>query len=393
MICRLIVVCNALDDKTREERGIFSDSPAATHKILAMCHAIRSSNARPFIVSLGRGNYDCSMKYYSSHVRRIDGIPIIYLPFLKIPILSELLSLVAPVAVFIRFYKRKGVRATIFYNRLAAYFFALITSVLLKFRTFLDLEDGEVLKSHNFILRIASSFKRKVFDLACSDGSLLACSSLRRMTSIRPVACYYGCVPTSSSDVNWGARQFRVLFSGTISRDTGSLILQEAIARLRADNLTWTRQIVIEISGKGDEYASFSKFSETPGFPAVVLHGRLTDSQYQELVSSCHVGLALKPIDGPLADTTFPSKVVEFAGLGLLVLTTEISDVKAVLSESGALFLNKNDPDELIKLLEWIVLNRRDSSLIAKAGRKSVIQKCSLESASNLLITFLFHSE
>ena len=117
------------------------------------------------------------------------------------------------------------------------------------------------------------------------------------------------------------------------------------------------------------------------------MHGRISDIRYREVLSTCQIGLALKPVGGPLADTTFPSKVIEFAGSGLLVLSTDISDVRSLLGD-GALYLEQNDPELLIKLLASIVSDA--ASRCAQRGRMAAERRCAPSRAGQDLRQFLF---
>ena len=52
---RLVYLCNAIDEITCRERGINSDSPAATLKVLQIASALADAGVQPIILSLGRG--------------------------------------------------------------------------------------------------------------------------------------------------------------------------------------------------------------------------------------------------------------------------------------------------------------------------------------------------
>ena len=52
---RLIFMCNAFDDMTRTARGISTDSPAASKKIIQLCKALRLYEVKPIVLSMGRG--------------------------------------------------------------------------------------------------------------------------------------------------------------------------------------------------------------------------------------------------------------------------------------------------------------------------------------------------
>jgi len=385
----LLVVCNALDDYTRQQRRIETDSPAASRKVFEMCKALRKAGVHPFVLSLGRGRADGSDDSFSSHVCRVNGIPVIYASFSHRRVWSELQSIFGLLNPLRRLahYPQKAV---IFYNRIPAYLLLLRESSRLGYRNFLDLEDGEVDNRKTF-KRTLSRLMAAQFDRHCQDGALLACTALTRLTNIRPVFYYYGTAVGDISLVRWQSSNITCLMSGTLTADTGAPLLIEAIRRLRGRQLRWADALTFEITGKGESLVEFEQLAAEPGLPKVIIHGRTTDSRYKEILRSCEIGLALKPVGGPLADTTFPSKVIEFAASELLVLSTDISDVRHLLGDD-AYYLERNDPEQLIERLKEITKDRKISAHRAHQGRLAIEKRCSPERAGNELRSFLFRS-
>ena len=119
------------------------------------------------------------------------------------------------------------------------------------------------------------------------------------------------------------------------------------------------------------------------------MHGRTTDARYLEILRGCEIGLALKPVGGALADTTFPSKVIEFAGSGLLVLSTDISDVRLLLGD-GARYIERNDPELLIERMAAIATDRQAAARCARQGRQTAEYHCAPLRAGENLRKFLF---
>jgi glycosyltransferase involved in cell wall biosynthesis len=387
----VIVICNALDEGTRIFRGIHTDSPAASRKVFMLCDALRLAGVTPYVLSLGRGRANGSWVYFRASVNRVRGIPIVYSPFCHIPLLSELLSLIAPACAILRFASSRS-KAVIFYNRLPFYLPAMFVSSAVGFKSFLDIEDGEIKRPvRPSLRRIINRIVRDVFDWLCRDGALLACRALATNTRIRPIHCYYGTAVQTSESNKPPKTQVVVLLSGTLIPETGCQILIDAIHTIRQDSETWAQQLCIEVCGMGTSLEAFSALAASEVLPKVTVHGRKTDAEYRELLGRCTVGLALKPNYGSLAATTFPSKVIEFASAGLLVITTDISDVREVLGEN-ALYLTKNDPKELITLLRFVVESPIKASAYAKAGQKNILQRCSPHLAGHALAKFLFGS-
>lgn len=383
----VLVVCNALDDVTRMERRISTDSPAASRKVFLMAQALRLAGVRPVVLSLGRGRADGSGDSFSAKVCRVGGVLTIYAPFSHRRGVSELLSLFGLLKPLLRL-ARHPQRAVIFYNRIPAYLPLLRAASRLGYRSFLDLEDGEVITGQSLKDRLARIVPTQ-FDRHCRNGALLACSALEAMTTVRPIHCYYG---TAVGDVDvprWQSSSITCLMSGTLAPDTGAPLLLEAIRRLRARQPGWAAGLSFEVTGKGESLAEFERLAVESSRPLVRVHGRTSDARYLEILRSCEIGLALKPVGGTLADTTFPSKVIEFAGSGLLVLSTDISDVRRLLGD-GVRYLQRNDPELLIERLAEIASDREAAERCARQGRLTAERYCAPQRAGEDLRQFLF---
>ena len=358
-----------------------------------MCQALRSSGVRPYVLSLGRGSTDGSSESFRSFVCRVGGVPTVYAPFSHKTGWSKVLSLFGLLVSVRRLAKHEN-RAIIFYNRLPAYLPALITARRSGYLCFLDLEDGEVNSKRlkNPLKHILSTLVPKLFDRNCHDGALIACSALAKMTKVRPTYSYYGTVGDQYVDRQWGGEVLRCLMSGTLSPDTGAETLIDAIREIRRLRPTWSSSLQFEVTGKGESLSEFEQLAAEQGFPKVRVHGRTSDEGYKEILKDCNVGLALKPVGGAFADTTFPSKVIEFASSGMLVLSTDISDVRNLFGD-GARYLERSDPRLLIERFAELVLNPNDAAQCAKLGNIIVRQSCSVEHAGKGLRRFIFGSE
>lgn len=385
----LFLICNALEDATRQERGITTDSPAASRKVFHLARAARKAGVRAVVVSLGRGKADDSARYFPGKAARVNGVSTVYLPFSHIPVLSELLTLLSLAPLIWRLRLYKGPKAAVFYNRMPSYLTGLVLARLLRFRTVLDLEDGETVTRNWSFAGVKYRLLRWLYDTLCSGGAMLACSALANMTELRPTYCCYGTYETGGRSRREPVSPISVLMGGTVSVDTGAQMLIDAIALLRKESPSWAADIRIEITGKGDCLQYFQALAEDTAKPEVVVHGRMTDDEYKEVLARTDVGLALKPNSGELANTTFPSKVIEYAGSGVLVITTDISDVREVLG-SGAIYLAEDDPQLLIEKLRWVAENREEAGGLALAGSKRVAESCSPAAVGRTLDEFLF---
>lgn len=386
----VLIICNALDDFTRLERGITTDSPAASRKIFMLCHALRLAGVRPCVVSLGRGRAGGSVAFFPSILRRAQGVPVFYAAFSSIPLVSELVSLLAPLGIIFRYWHQNP-KAVIYYNRTTAYLPFLFVSSVLGCKNVLDLEDAEVPatggKQAGFLAKMVTT----LFDRFCKGGALLACNALAEYTTTRPVLSYYGTAVVEQASKKWQSECVTVLMAGSLCFDTGADLLIDALRQLRREAPTWARQLRFEVTGSGTSLEGLIALAAEPDSPQVIVHGRMTDFQYRGVLRRSDVGLALKLNAGPLANTTFPSKVVEFAADGLLVLTTDISDVRHVLG-SGALYLTSDEPQALIDLFEAVVRDRLSARTNAQLGLQNVQALCAPFASGQRLANFIFGS-
>jgi glycosyltransferase involved in cell wall biosynthesis len=382
---RLLVICNAIDDETRFDRKIVTDSPAATRKVFLMCKALRGIGIDARVISLGRGRVNKDGKHYRAVKKNISGVPTYYLPFNTAPFLSQLVTLIFATTSILKYRKYKGKTTIMFYNRMPAYIGALLVSKLLKFYRVLDLEDGETTN------RLRSMLMKAFYDNFCSKGAVLACSALESETSCRPVYCYYGInTNTYTNNRSWHHKKINIIFSGTILKDTGASLLIETIKILRKDSPIWAKEIEFIITGKGEEIGGFLNLQAELNAPLVRVLGRLSKKKYNEIIKNTHVGLSLKIKDGHYSNTTFPSKVIEFSSNYMLVISTKISDVSKVLGFDGALFIDSDQPYDLIKQIKWIVQNKGEAEKVANIGNKNINSFTHPINAPKDLAHFLF---
>jgi glycosyltransferase involved in cell wall biosynthesis len=258
---------------------------------------------------------------------------------------------------------------------------------LLGFLPILDLEDGSTGQGA-FLRRAVDASGRAFFEWLCSRA-MLACGALAFKTRLRPVLRYYGTIDEAATFRNWMDPELHVLLGGTIGPDTGASLLAAVIGRLREERPKWGKSLIFQVTGNGPSMPLLESLAKDTRPPRLIVHGRTSDSDYRAILAKAHVGLALKPNDGPLAHTTFPSKVTEMASVGLLVLSTDISDVRALLGD-GAYYLERDDASLLIKRLGEIALSRNEAAATAARGTAAVSRICAPAHVGRLLAEFLF---
>lgn len=387
---RLIYLCNAIDEQLRSERKITTDSPAATEKVFQVSSALRYAGVGVVILSLGRGRQQKTGKWFSTKLVRINGIPTVYAPFFDAPIVTHLISLIGLLPLVWSLRSRHGTPVILAYNRLPHYLFAMEFAKILRFKRFLDLEDGDVTGDVGLLQRWIARILSSKFNHLCISGGMLASSLLSNQYTGTRTVCCYGVAPTQKYQRDWNAKPLVVLLGGTLQRATGAQLFIDTINELRIQHNHKLSEIEFIVTGTGEMAADLLKLAAEKGFPRVNYLGRVSRKDYVAIIQQAHIGLALKLPADKLADTTFPSKVIELASAGLLIISTSISDVPKIFETDGALYLRTGHFQELVAHLIWALDNRSDAACIAGKGQARVQDTCSREKVGNLLKAFFY---
>lgn len=385
---------NAISDEVRAARGIATDSPAATRKMVGLCRALRSVGVGATIVSMGRGGGTRSGRLFRSEVDRIDGAPVIFGPVLDIPVLSQIVSAVWLGWIAVRLSRRRRGAVHLMYNQMSAFLPALVLLRMTRANIAADIEDGPI--RHNAVAhaRPLGTLSPGLFARFVTGGALLATSALASGTPIRPVKPYYGAIPAGNrarpAAMFDGGEPLVALFAGYLNDDTGLAVLTEAIRKMREAGDPLFDRLVIKIVGMGPGQDVMRDLNETlSGAPRVDILGRVGNEAYAALLDGTHIGLSLKPVGGDVSKTTFPSKTVEYAENGLALIATDISDVRALFGDS-ALYLEGNDAEELVERLRFALEQPTAVAEMAARGQRLVRDRLSYAAAGAELAAFLF---
>lgn len=381
-------MCNALGEGICAERNIRTDSPAATKKVLEVSRALREAKVRVLVLSLGRGRQCGNGKLHRARVVRVEGVPVLYLPFLEVPLVTHIWTAISTLVALIKLRKKMANAVLLVYNRIVHYWPAIEFAGGLGYRCHLDLEDGEVQGVKRSARDTASHMLKARFDFACRHGALVAAEVIAgQYAGKRHQVCY------GVADINPRPKSFVdtselvVHLGGTLQQDTGADLLAGAIRVLRASEMLPLRFV---ITGMGNSANAFARLAEEPGWPRLEFLGRVNNEVYAEVLSKAHIGLALKLHSGQLGTTTFPSKVVEIASRNMLLVSTKVSDVPKLFGEDGAFFLDDETPEALAALLVEITQRRNELDEISQRGAKRVHQRCAQAKVGEALAKFFW---
>ncbi len=381
----VIYLCNALDDATKAERKITTDSPAATNKVFGLCLALQKAGAEVAILSMGRGRQQGSFTRFSRSDHFYTEIQLFYATFWDIPFLTHLVTACSLAGQFFRIRRQKKQPVLVAYNRLWHYMPTLCIARLLRVPCYLDLEDG-------FIGRpgISQMFLTRFFDWACDQGSLLACEALgNQVKSQRQLVCYGVADASKACEKNWSDGGIRVLFGGTLCEETGASLFIQTIRILIRKYPESISNIHFVVTGFGDMADEIRHLAMDEADGIVEFYGSVSTSEYDQLLAESHIGLCLKLASGSFHDSTFPSKVIELSSHGLLLVSTQVSDVPNLFSSQDALLLKDEAPESLAGALSWAITHRDDACMMAKRGREAALRRCAPECVGAELARFL----
>ncbi len=390
-MCKPLVfyVCNAIDDQLKFQRSILTDSPAATGKVLAISRAIQNAGGQVIILSLGRGKQNGSRTYFKSRTSVSEDVTFSYAAFFNFAALTHLVTMFSLMVQFIRLYieNKANNPSIIFYNRSYHYILVALTAKLFRMSCFIDLEDGFNDSESSKIRRVYNRLTKKLFNRICSAGAVIATSHLASQLEHKKVLVCYGVTESiENKSINWSAEKLRVIFSGTLLEEVGSQLLIDAIKILKADYCREFEKLFFVVTGKGPYAENFSNFAvENPGH--VSFGKSLPLDVYTKLLRECHVGISLRLSSFEMSKTTFPSKVIEYANNGLVVLSTQSPDISNIFGNS-AIYLEDETAESLAKLIAS--LPNRVPELAEKSlhGMRLVRDCCSSDTVGKNMINF-----
>ncbi len=381
-----LFLCAVVSPRARSARGIETDSPAARRKTLALAGALRSVGVRVLVLTLGRGRIGPGSRRDGVRFEHDRGIQVVSAGFSPVPLVSHLVSAVSIARMSARFVRR-GDRVVV-YNFLLYYLPAVLLARARGASVTLDLEDGPCVEEAGLRGWLKASGFR-LFSLLCNGKVLLAGEGLRPYAGGREALVAYGCSEPSGGRPDWTAPRVRVVLSGSLFPDRGGTrVFEEAVRKLFSSRPGAADAVEFHVCGFGPCAGRMRRLAEE--FPGNVrFHGRLDEDAYRELLASSQVGLVLLVPESPIGQVTFPSKAVEFASNGLLVVATPVPDLRSLFAGDGALFLRRPYAGSLVEALDSIVSDRAAAAETAARGACRITERLSQREVGVRLQRFL----
>lgn len=225
------------------------------------------------------------------------------------------------------------------------------------FYLILEVEEvyGDVLSIHPYI----DIFEKKIFD--CADSFIFSNDLLKNiLTKNKPSIVLYGnysTYDTKPSTIN--NQKIRVLYAGIIDHEKrGAFNAIEAAAFLSADYEMF-------VAGFGDVVALETRINEINLIAKCKISfvGNLQGEDYLSFCQSCDIGLSTQNMAGRYVDSSFPSKILSYLGMGLEVVSCAIKCVQS--SDIGKIvnYYNIDKPQMIANTIMSVKTNQKKAIL------------------------------
>jgi glycosyltransferase involved in cell wall biosynthesis len=363
---------------------------AAAHKVVGMVAAVREHARRAVIVSSPIVTASRSRWFFGGFACRDARLPCAYLPAISVRGLNRLFAALC----YLRFAWRQVERGdvVVLYNYFPEY---IPVAAWLRWRlgrdhVLIDIEDGPR-SDENDLRGFATRFSLRILKRLCSERAIVVSRELAQTLSIADACVINGvCAEQAVPAPRAFGTPITFLYGGTIEPATGLDLFVAGVRQFARKHRDLAARVRFVVSGFGgaDTLGALAREVIDAGV-CVELHQDIGPREYRQLLAQADVGLSLRIPGTELATTTFPSKVVEFASHGLLVLSTDVSDVSLLFDECSAALLYEATPDALADRIASIVENPESHRRMAEWGRRIIASSCGRREVGARLVEFL----
>jgi glycosyltransferase involved in cell wall biosynthesis len=383
---RLFYFAPVATDALNNRHGQHLHIGPADNKVFSVSRAIKAADCDVVIVSAILNHLTGTPR---SEALRADGLPYVRLHSRGRGLLKRLISGIS-YAIFCLTTVTKNDRV-VFYNFFPEF---IPAALILRARGapgILDVEDGpraDERGPRGFMVRTSYAIMSKLV----AKRHLTVSNRLAKQLDLYPTLAIYGVAKgRSGSRATFNDKAINVLYGGAILPDTGLYLFMDAVRTLAGRqgvedvhfHITGTYDFDL-LSGLAQEVNAGSSGLR------MTCHRGLSLGDYKAMLESIDVGLCLKLSDREMGQTTFPSKVVEYSSLGVLVLSTAVSDVPDLFDKSSAIILLKEEPESLADAIASIARDRESAKAIALCGRVVAEEKFSSQSVGRSIRDFVF---
>lgn len=362
---------------------------AASHKVAGMAAALRVSTGRPVIVSSPIVTSNDTRVLFDGFTCRDERLACAYLPAISVRGLNRAFAAWNYLLFALRRIRSGDI--IVLYNYFPEYIpvAAWLCWRLGRDRVILDIEDGPRVDERN-VRGFVNRMSWKILSRLSSPRSIVVSRQLADALELDDVLVVNGVCATAAPRVRAFGQPVRILYGGSIQPETGLDLFTGAVRMFADRHPDLVSRIHFLVTGFGgrSELDALARDVGRVGVRMDIMQD-LGAGEYRKMLELADVGLALKMPDNALAATTFPSKVVELASHGLLVVTTDVSDVGTLFDDSTAVVLRRATADELALKIAEIARDPDVFHAVARAGQLAIDEHCGRRQVGVKLLGFL----
>lgn len=385
----VVYLCNAVTDSLKKQRALRGDSPAATKKVMDSCRALAITGVDVTALSMGRGRVHGPAFFDGYNHSSMGSYSLVAAAYLNVRLLTYIVSVFSLAWCLYRV-KAGNKRVLFVYNRLWLYLPALLVGRLLGYKCVLDLEDDNT-ASGTGSAELQVKILNSLYSYLCRSGTVVINSKLEReLQADHRTLLYYGSAGTQElKNDKFLSEPYTVLLSGSLMQETGVQLLIDAVILIEEKYPQLAKKMRFIVTGDGPMAADIAALEKQCLSVDMSYKGLVSFQEYQSAVQRADVGLCLKQANNIMGQTTFPSKVIEYVGNSLLLISTRVSDVEKLFASTNVRFLNDESAENLVELLAEAINDVHSSRQAITRAHAELFAQFSEEAAGKKLGDFL----
>ena len=230
---------------------------------------------------------------------------------------------------------------------------------------YLILEVEEIYSDVSSLHSYFDSLEQKIF--AKADSFLFSTELLSEKIALeRPFVTIYGnySFEEKTDRLQRTDNKIHLLYAGIIDFEKAGAFNAIEIAPFLNDNYQ------INIIGFGETKKLIERIAVINEFSSckIVFDGLKINNEYSEYCRNCDIGLSTQKMNGAYLDTSFPSKILSYLGMGLPVVSCYISCVAQSKIADLVTYYKEDSPESIAKaVLNVTQINREDLILRIKS--------------------------
>jgi glycosyltransferase involved in cell wall biosynthesis len=362
---------------------------AASQKVIGMAASVRSQLRETFIVSSPIVTASPAQIFFKGFACREGRVACAYLSSISIRGLNRLYSAFAYLWFAWREVRRDD--SVVLYNYFPEY---ILLAAWLCFRNgrehvVIDLEDGPRTDEKN-LRGFSNRISFRILTRLCSKRSIVVSHQLAGVLGLDNVCVVNGVSPEVKVRTRAFQKPVVFLYGGSIQLDTGLKLFVDAVRLFAQEHRDLASQVHFVVTGfGGTEQLNALAEEVRPAGVVVSVRQDIGPDEYRRTLADADVGLSLRVPGDQINSTTFPSKVIELSSHGLLLLTTQVSDIALLFNQDTAAILPQATAQVLANQIAAIVREPEHFARVAAAGQKVIAASCSRRSVGRRLVEFL----